>query len=173
MKFGTKHIPLLSCNIIHSLPGRIRIHCRALRFLEYEIPEIEERITNIPEVFSAKITLITGNLLVNFDDSIASEENLRENCESIISAFSRVAYKAEREHHNKTTVNERRLQEASISEMLTRVAVMTVTLGISLAFGILVLGPWNFLYFFKFLRIPIWGCARQDSNLRPLAPEAL
>jgi len=132
MKFGTKHIPLLTCNIIHSIPGRIRIHCRALRFLENEIPEIEDRITNIPEIISAKITLITGNILIYFNDDIASEESVRENCESIISAFSRVAYKAEREHHNKATVNERRLQEASISEMATRVAVMTVTLGFSL-----------------------------------------
>ena len=33
MIFKSKKQPLLACHVIHSIPGRIRIGCRALRFL--------------------------------------------------------------------------------------------------------------------------------------------
>ena len=64
--FGTEKQPLLACIIRHSLPGRLTLVCRALRFLEDFSDEIEERLTNVPEINSAKITLITRSVLVYF-----------------------------------------------------------------------------------------------------------
>ncbi len=131
MKFGTKHEPLLACVIAHSLPGRVRIYCRALKYLENESAEIRERLGNISEIQSAQITPLTGSLLVFYDEDQLGEEGIRENCETIIGTYSRIAFKAEREHHNQATVNERRLQEAPLPEMATRVAVTTVTLALA------------------------------------------
>ncbi len=131
MKFGTKNKPLLTCVISHSLQGRVRIHCRALNYLTSEISEIQERLNNLPEIESAILTQITGSCLIYFDESRTSAEQIKENCESIIGTYSRIAFKSEREQHNQVTVNERRLQEAPISEMFTRVMVSTVTLAIA------------------------------------------
>jgi len=131
MKFGIKKKPLLACEIIHSLPGRIRLHCRALKLLSNELPEITERITNLSEVLTVSISDITGNILIYYNTELSHSERIRENVESIIGTFSRIAYKIEREQRNKSTVNERRLEEAPISEMIKRVAVTTVTLAIA------------------------------------------
>ena len=48
--------------------------------------------------------------------------------ETILGAFSMTAYKAQRAEQSQLTVNERRLQEESISDMVGRVAVTTATL---------------------------------------------
>ena len=129
--FGTEKQPLLACIVRHSLPGRVRVVCRALRYLEEYREEIEERLMNVPEIFTAKVTLITGNVLVYFDQEQSTIEQIRETCESIISTYSRIAYKSERDLIHKTTVNERRIQEAPLSEMITRVVVTTVTLALA------------------------------------------
>lgn len=126
--FGTEKQPLLACIIRHSLPGRVRLSCRALRYLNDYAAEIEERLSNVPEINSAKITLITGSVLVYFDTEQSTIEQVNDTCESIISTYSRIAYKSERDLIHKTTVNERRIQEAPLSEMITRVVVTTVTL---------------------------------------------
>ena len=67
MRSGIKNKPLLSCVISHSLPGRVRIQCRALNYLNSVSLDIEERLGNLPEVDSAKVSVITGNILVYFD----------------------------------------------------------------------------------------------------------
>jgi cation-transporting P-type ATPase C len=126
--FGTEKQPLLACIVRHALPGRIRLACRALLYLEDYIEEIEERLGNVPEILDAKLTLITGSALVYFDPEQSNVEQICDTCESIISTYSRIAYKTERDLIHKTTVNERRIQEAPLSEMVTRVAVTTVTL---------------------------------------------
>jgi len=131
MRSGTRNTPLLACEIVHSLPGRLRIHCQAIKYLTNELAEITERINNIPEVTSVTASPITGNALVFYDTSRTNANLICENCESIIGAFSRIAYKAKREESNKPTVNERRLHDAPISEMMTRVAVTTVTLALA------------------------------------------
>jgi cation-transporting P-type ATPase C len=129
--FGSKKIPLLSCQVLHSIPGRIRIGCRALRYLDDYASEIEERHLNIPEISKARVSIITENILIHYENEHISAESLRETVESIIGTYSRIAYKAERDLIHKTTVNERRIQEAPISEMVTRVVVTAVTLAFS------------------------------------------
>ena len=129
--FGTKKQPLLSCSIRHALPGRIRISCRALRYLKEYVAEIEERHVSIPTIYKAKVSVVTENILINYDPILTDAEQIRDMAESIISTYSRIAYLAERDLIHKTTVNERRIQEAPISEMITRVVVTTVTLGMA------------------------------------------
>ena len=45
MFFNTPKRPLVSCDIIHSLPGRLRIHCRALGLLD-EHKKAEDHLPN-------------------------------------------------------------------------------------------------------------------------------
>ena len=48
MIFKSKKKPLLACHVIHSIPGRIRIGCRALQFLGEQKEEIENN--KLPEI---------------------------------------------------------------------------------------------------------------------------
>jgi cation-transporting P-type ATPase C len=100
--------------------------------LEDYAQEIEERILNLPEIISARVSCLTSNVLIYFNHELTTGELIQENCESIIASYSRIAYKAERESLHLLTVNERRIQEAPLTEMATRVAVTTLTLAFSL-----------------------------------------
>jgi manganese-transporting P-type ATPase C len=126
--FGRKPKPLLACDVLHSLPGRVRVSCRALCYLVDQATDIEERLGNLNGVLSAKVTPITSNILLHYDPSLAFEESLIESAESIVGSYSLFAYKSERQAMAQLTVNERRLQEEPISELVTRVAVTTASL---------------------------------------------
>lgn len=128
MIFGKKSKPLLLSEILHELPGRIRIGCRALHYLNQFSEEITEQLQNSHGICSARVSCITSNVLIYFDNAVLTSEDVRKVCESILSAFSLDALKAEREEKAHLTVNERRLQEEPVSEMVTRVVVTSVTL---------------------------------------------
>jgi manganese/zinc-transporting P-type ATPase C len=126
--FGRKKQPLLACEIIHQLPGRTRIGCRAIKYLDSHAIEIKERLENLNEIHSAQVNIITGNVLVYYDEKVTIVDNIRETVESIVGSYSLVAYKQERQKMAQSTVNERRLQEEPINEMVTRVIVTTFTI---------------------------------------------
>ncbi len=126
--FRKKQQPLLLCKIGHELPGRVRITCRALPYLAAYADEISERLENMQEIVSARVSPITANVLVYYDQGTTTSEQIRETAESIISSYSLVAYKTERKEKVESTVQERRLQEDPVSELVTRVAVTTVSL---------------------------------------------
>lgn len=126
--FGRKSIPLLACELAHRLPGRARVACRALKYLADQAHEIQERIEGSGSVFSAGVSVITGNVLIRYDAARLTESDVLELVESVISSYSLVAHKAEREESTRTAVSERRIQEESISELAGRVAATSVTL---------------------------------------------
>jgi len=126
--FWNKQKPLMHCEILHSLPGRIRVGCRALRYLEDEAGEVLHRLEEMAPVTTARVSSLTANVLVTYEHGVYGETEIHELVESAIGAFSLVAYKAERAEKSRLTVNERRLQEEPISEMATRVAVTSVSL---------------------------------------------
>ncbi len=132
MMFGRKNKPLTLCEIIHSLPGRIRVECRALQYLEKQREDIEERVLNVPGILSAKVSVLTGNVLVYYEVEERDADEVRDTVEWAISSFVTEAYKEERRLYNQATVNERRLQEEPLTEMVTRVAVSSVGLLFSL-----------------------------------------
>lgn len=126
--FGRRSTPLLACQILHTLPGRVRLGCKALEFLPEQDGEIEERLEASEAILSAWVTPITGNALICYDITRITESDVVELAESVISTYSLVAYKAKRQQEYNLTVNERRIQEAPISEMLGRVAATSLTL---------------------------------------------
>ena len=128
MIFGRKKKPLLGLEILHSLPGRVRIRVRALRYLEAYREEILRPLVETPGVEWVRISFLTRNVLIRFKPEMMSTEEIQTRVEQVISSFSLAAYKGEREKKAQLTVNERRLQEEPISEMLTRVVTESVTL---------------------------------------------
>lgn len=126
--FGRKRVPLLNCEILHHVPGRVRIGSRALRYLEDKAPEIEERLENADYITSAAVTTITQNVLIYYDHERVRESDVLDLTESIVATYSLIAYKAERHEASQQTVNERRIQEAPISEMVGRVVATSATL---------------------------------------------
>jgi len=79
-------------------------------------------------ITKVNVSVVSANVLVHYNIEEATEEETVELVESAIGAFSLDAYKAERAESNRLTVNERRLQEEPVSEMVTRVAVTAATL---------------------------------------------
>jgi cation-transporting P-type ATPase C len=104
MIFRTKRKPLLACKVIHSLPGRVRIGCRALRYLGDYKGEIENRLTNDYAVSSARLTSVTENIVIEFNTDKTSAKDVLENTENIIGLFSTVAFKLDKEKQSEQTV---------------------------------------------------------------------
>jgi cation-transporting P-type ATPase C len=131
MFFKSYQKPLTACDIVHSLPGRIRIQARALGYLEDYRSEIEARLVSDYTVVSARISPVTENILIVFDAGKASARDIFELAETVIGSYSTKAFQRQREFHHKPTVLERRIQEEPLSEMLTRIAVNGITLALS------------------------------------------
>ena len=127
--FGArKPKPLLACETVHSLPGRVRVACRALRYLADRRGAIEARLREMVGITGARVSCPTANILVSFDEDRLSGERVREVVEAAISDCSLEAYKSERQEQTSLTVTERRLQNEPVGEMATRVAVTTAAL---------------------------------------------
>ena len=128
MLLQIKRKPLLACDVLHSLPGRIRIGCRALLHLAEHREELEDRLESDFAISRAIVSSLSENVLIFFDNKKTNAKEILEITENIISSYSTVAYKSDREEQNKQTVQERRLQEESIGEMLGRIGINALTL---------------------------------------------
>ena len=128
MLLQSKRKPLLTCDVLHSLPGRIRIGSRALQHLAAHRKEIEDRLESDFAISSATVSSLSENVLIFFDNKKTNAKEILEITENIISSYSTVAYKSDREEQNRQTVQERRLQEEPIGEMLGRIGINALTL---------------------------------------------
>ena len=128
MQFGRKPKPLLHCEIVHALPGRVRISSRALRHLSDRADRIQARLREAPGITEARVTSLTGNVLVRFDPERLTHEMACDLVEQIIGSYSLQAFKSERQKQASLTVTERRLQDEPLRDMAIRVAVTSVAL---------------------------------------------
>ena len=122
-----KKKPLLQCEVIHQLPGRVRIGCRALRYLTVEADEIRQRLEDLMAVACVRVSVPTENVLVQYDPGQATADDMLQQTESVLGSYSLIAYKADRAAQSSWTVGERRLQEEPISQMLVRIAMTAAT----------------------------------------------
>jgi cation-transporting P-type ATPase C len=129
--FGLKRDRAKACQIVHELPGRVRIHCPGLRHLSNEAGAISVQLRKLPAVRSVHLSAITENVLVHFDHAKCSIQAILVAAQSTLNEYSLAVFKAERTLAAQSTVQERRLQEASVGETLTRVLASAVTLGFS------------------------------------------
>lgn len=128
MHYGRKKKPLLYCDVLHVLPGRLRIGCRALYYLADQQAHIATELERIPGITDVRISSLTANVLLRFDERVLSPADLQNAVRATLSACSLEAHKSERQAETALTVTERRLQSEPIEEMATRVVVTTVAL---------------------------------------------
>ena len=107
--------PLLHCEILHQLPGRVRIGCRALKYFETQAAEVTQRLEDLLPVRSATVSSRTRNVLLHFDPTHATVEDIVEQTESVLGGYSLMAYKAERAGQDRPG---RPSQPASIMERI-------------------------------------------------------
>ncbi|MCW6080808.1 heavy metal translocating P-type ATPase [Clostridium sporogenes] len=126
-----KKVPLFKCNVIHSLPGRVRIGCRALKYLKDCEKNIEKRIAKINVIKSVKVNILTENVLINYKNDIVDQENVLAFIEEVLSYYTVEAHKKEREAFAKKTVKEREIQQESLPHMIKRIGIATGALAYS------------------------------------------
>ena len=117
----TGKTPLLKCKVLHQLTGRIRIHCRALYYLKGYEENILSKVEELAYVRQTKISAITANILIHYNPEVTNPDLIPGNIEEIVSMFSIPAYQQERKEESRITVNERRLQEEPVNNLLVNV----------------------------------------------------
>jgi cation-transporting P-type ATPase C len=78
MFFTTPKRPLVSCDIIHNLPGRLRIHCRALGLLDDHKKDIQTRLEADFAVTSAVVSPLSETALIYYDSSKSNSRDILE-----------------------------------------------------------------------------------------------
>lgn len=118
---GTGNGYLLSCEVIHKIRGRIRIRSKALKYLGNLRKEVEKQLEQVRYIKSAKISRITGTVVIYFDDVTVTEDNLIALLQNTLNVYLVEIYKNEREESNKSIVIDRKLQEESPEEIIRKI----------------------------------------------------
>ncbi|MEJ2641308.1 MAG: heavy metal translocating P-type ATPase [Desulfosarcinaceae bacterium] len=118
----------MSCDIVHNLPGRLRIHCRALGLLDEHKKDIQTRLGADFAVISAVVSPLSETALIHYDGSKSNSRDILELTEAVMASYSTVAFQLDKAIQSKHTVQERRLQEEPLSEMLIRIGINATTL---------------------------------------------
>ncbi len=132
-----KEGPLMRVVVVHSLPGRIRVRSRALRYLSGVKQELIAGLLKSSNFYEVAYTPQTCSLLVKYDQQNLTTDDVVEILESHIGSFSLIAFQKDRESKNELTVSERRLQEESVENMLKRIVI---SLGALILFSIKKIG---------------------------------
>lgn len=128
MKISPKKIPLMHCEIRHALPGRVRIYCRGLGYLQEFQDNIGSELADGVAVDSVSLSTISRTILLGFDAKQASPEEILERVSSVLASWSLYAFKNERAEKNALTLQERRLQEEPLGTLVQRISMTSLTL---------------------------------------------
>lgn len=124
--------PLLKCQFAHRLPGRVRIVCRAVKYLSAEQTDLEDHFSQLRGVRSQRMNCAASSVVLTYDPEAVNDEELLESVESLIQIHSLSALRKEREERNHLLVQERDLHEETLPTMLTRAGIA----------GALLVGSW-------------------------------
>ena len=134
MAFHTNQVPLLKCRFAHRLPGRVRIVCRAIKYLSAEQTDLENHFSQLRGVTSQRMNCAASSVILTYDPARVTDDDLLESVESLIQIHSLSALQKVREERNHLSVKERDLHEETVATMLTRAGVS----------GLLLVGSWLF-----------------------------
>ena len=134
MSFRSSQPPLLKCQFAHRLPGRVRIVCRAVKYLSAEQTDLENHFSQLRGVLSQRMNCAAASVILTYNPEVTGEEELLESVESLIQIHSLSALRKEREERNHLLVQERDLHEETLPTMLTRAGIA----------GALLVGSWIF-----------------------------
>ena len=132
MKFRSSKPPLLKCYFAHRIPGRVRIVCRAVKYLALEQTDLEDHFSQLRGVLSQRMNCAASSVVLTYDVDVTTDEELLESVESLIQIHSLSALRKEREERNHLLVQERDLHEETLTTMLTRAGIA----------GALLVGTW-------------------------------
>ncbi|NNK14108.1 MAG: cation-translocating P-type ATPase [Desulfofustis sp.] len=147
---STKKPPLMNCEIRHSLPGRVRIYCRGLGYLEEFASVIKQELEDGVAVNSVSLSTISRTILIYFNASEASSDEILDRVTSVLGSWSLSAFKQERAERNAKLLQERRLEEESVGTLAQRIGVTSITL----LFAWLRPGPAPQTFLGRFLSMP-------------------
>ena len=126
---------LLACEIVHRLRGRIRIKSKAFKYVGQSLKlEIEKQLSQVRYIKSAEISLITGTILIYFEDISLSDQNLISLIQNTLNAHIFEICKNEKIEKSSKYVIERKLQEESPKEIIQKILATSGLLAYNIFF---------------------------------------
>ncbi len=130
-----KNDNLLTCEIVHRLRGRIRIKSKAFKYVGNSLKsEIEKQLLQVRYIKSVEISLITGTILIYFEDVPLSDQNLINLIQNTLNSHIFEICKNEKVEKSSKYVIERKLQEESPKEIVKKIIATAGLLGYNLFF---------------------------------------
>ena len=130
-----KNDNLLACEIVHRIRGRIRIKSRAFKYIGASLKsEIEKQLVQVKYIESVEISLITGTILIYFEDVSLSEQNLINLIQNTLNSHIFEICKNEKVEKSSKYVIERKLQEETPGEIVKKIITTAGLLGYNLFF---------------------------------------
>lgn len=119
---------LLYCEVVHKIRGRVRIKSKALKYLGKLKNEVEKQLEQVRYIESAKISSVTGTVVIYFDDINVTDDNLIALIQNTLNVYLVEIYKNERAENSKNIVIERKLQEESPEELIKKMTAAGILL---------------------------------------------
>lgn len=130
-----KNDNLLTYEIVHRLRGRIRIKSKAFKYVGNSLKsEIEKQLLQVRYIKSVEISLITGTILIYFEDVSLSDQNLINLIQNTLNSHIFEICKNEKVEKSSKYVIERKLQEESPKEIVKKIIATAGLLGYNLFF---------------------------------------
>lgn len=130
-----KNDNLLACEIVHRIRGRIRIKSKAFKYIGTSLKtEIEKQLVQVRYIESVEISLITGTILIYFEDVSLSEQNLINLIQNTLNSHIFEICKNEKIEKSSKYVIERKLQEETPGEIIKKIITTAGLLGYNLFF---------------------------------------
>ena len=85
---------LMKGRVMHNLPGRLRLAAEGLKYLKDESGEIAGELAHIPGVRRARVTPVTGGLLLEYDESVLDALELAEEADLVLARHAMAALRA-------------------------------------------------------------------------------
>ena len=130
-----KNDNLLACEIVHRLRGRIRIKSKAFKYIGNSLKsEIEKQLLQVRYIENVEISLITGTILIYFEDVSLSDQNLISLIQNTLNSHIFEICKNEKIEKSSKYVIEKKLQEESPKEIVKKILTTAGLLGYNLFF---------------------------------------
>ena len=130
-----KNDNLLACEIVHRIRGRIRIKSKAFKYIGASLKtEIEKQLVQVRYIESVEISLITGTILIYFEDVSLSEQNLINLIQNTLNSHIFEICKNEKIEKSSKYVIERKLEEETPGEIIKKIITTAGLLGYNLFF---------------------------------------
>ena len=86
---------LMKTRIAHNLPGRLRVTAEGLKYLQGEMQEIARELVRIPGVRRARVTSVTGSVLLEYDENVLDALEMAEETDLVLAKYQMNALRAQ------------------------------------------------------------------------------